>query len=126
MEAELPQLTAFAVRPDGRWWLLQAGKLILADHPSGPPRILATNVAELTGLTPDGKGIYVSQVTSAGVTSNYTFAMVPEQGPVQQLAGAAPEGMGFTVGPPGFALYTRNSDGNGDIFQGVPSAAPRP
>lgn len=126
VEAELPQLTAFAVRPDGRWWLLQAGKLSLADHPAAPPRVVAANVAELSALAPDGLGIHISQHISAGVTSNYTFALVPGEGPPQPLAGATPEGMGFAAGPPGFALYTRNSDGNGDIFHGVPSAAPRP
>jgi Tol biopolymer transport system component len=126
VEAELPQLTAFAIRRDGRWWLLQAGKLSLADHPAAPPRVVAANVAELSGLAPDGLGIHVSQVTSAGLTSNYTLALVSSDGTPQPLAGATPEGMGFVVGPPGFALYTRNSDGNSDIFHGVPAAAPRP
>jgi Tol biopolymer transport system component len=118
VEVELPGLQGFALRPDGRWWLLQAANLTLADHPSGPRRVVAGNVAELAGLGPDGRGIYISQRTSAGVTSNYTFALVEDGHPPRQLAGATPEGMGFQQGPPGFALYTRNSDANGDIFRG--------
>lgn len=119
LEIEMARLSEFDVRRDGRLWLLRAGKLFLADHPAAEQRTVAENVAALVGRAPDGLGVYLVRRTNPGITSNYTLAILEDGRPERQLAGAVPEGMGYAIGPPGFALTVRNSDANSDIFRGV-------
>lgn len=105
------------VRRDGKLWLHQQNRLILADPATGEQRPVEEDIANLDALHEDGLGCYYMKQTSPGISGNYSFWLAPGNGaPPHQLAAPFAKVMGYHIGPPGQALVVLDSGAQADLF----------